>query len=276
MRPPLYQPQEYKNFAPSCRFLLEPWLRQEDRGQRRCQRCLRSHRRQCSAADSRTLGFVLFQQTKSILVRASRVTRTIRSRMTPGWTRIILPRRYRFSAASNPRTPPTSRLPIPLCSQYPYWVSCGLQKNGLAFNATSSILLSKTPYSITTSFGVQHQIPWNLVLESQLRRTPWDAVCWPGPTRSRLLTSQILSPANTCPHAFGAMTTQRMRAGHQASSLRPQSFFRESDCAPRNRRRSSLRTTPNFLAAEAGALSPNGDFADFTQFPLLHRLPLRT
>jgi hypothetical protein len=256
--PPLY-PQEYKNFAPSFGFAWNPGFDKKtviNGGasvvyDRTVVNAVQQIQDQYS---------YLFQQTKSTSEGiAGDPYNSIKN--DPRLDANNTTSKVSITPPATPRPPYQPFTDPTFCSQYPFGSPCGLQ-NGLAFNSSIDPSL-KTPYSIAYNFGVQHQFPGDLVLKAT----------YVGRLGRRLLAQadaeQILDFADPVSgqylsQAFGAMTTQE-RAGTKASSLPAEAFF-ENVVAPGTGAAAGFKNNTDFLAAEAGSLVSNGDFADFTQF----------
>ena len=153
--------------------------------------------------------------------------------------------------------PPTPKPPYapftgtacPPAGVLPNQSPCGLE-NGLAFNATIDPAL-KTPYSIAYNFGVQHQLPWNMVLKAN----------YVGRLGRRLLAqpdaNQILEFADPTSgqllsDAFATLTKE-LRAG---AVITPQPFL-ENQIGP---------GATALLVGSIGPLVQRGDFGDSVQF----------
>jgi hypothetical protein len=160
-----------------------------------------------------------------------------------------------FSPPATPKPPyaPFTGSACPPAGVLVYQSPCGLQL-GLAFNATIDPTL-KTPYSIAYNFGVQHEMPWNMVLKAN----------YVGRLGRRLLAqgdaNQVLdypdpTSGQTLSAAMGSIT-QQMRAGATSQTIQPQPFF-EDLIGP---------GATAFIIANIGpSLIYRGDFGDTVQF----------
>ena len=133
----------------------------------------------------------------------------------------------------------------------------GLQ-NGSAFNATIDPNL-KTPYSISYNFGMQTQLPADLILK----------MSYAGRLGRRLLgqadANQIIdfpdkASGQMLSQAF-ASTTQQIRAGVAPLNITPQPWFEHLVSGVP----AGYTSNTQFLAYNFAGLMHNGDFADFNQ-----------
>jgi hypothetical protein len=132
---------------------------------------------------------------------------------------------------------------------------CGLFL-GSAFNSATIDPGLKTPYNINFNFGVQRQLPWNMLLKAN----------YVGHLGRRLIgqadVNQVLDfPDNTgrstqtLGQAMAGITTQ-LRAGATTATIQPESWF-EDVVGP---------GTTDFLAATWGPFAYRGDFGDTVQY----------
>ncbi|MGB0062937.1 MAG: carboxypeptidase-like regulatory domain-containing protein [Terracidiphilus sp.] len=158
-------------------------------------------------------------------------------------------------------TPPYDPFSGTYCAGYNY-SPCGLQ-DGLAFNSTIDPTL-KVPYNVNFNFGIERQIPWDMVLK----------LSYAGRLGRRLLAqedaNQVLDFADPqsgqlYSQAFAYLINQT-RAGVAPANLTPQPWF-EDVVSPSYPGATNCAYTTNTqcLAAGVGGYIFNGDFGDFTQ-----------
>jgi hypothetical protein len=140
-------------------------------------------------------------------------------------------------------------------------VPFGLQ-NGLAFNETIDPAL-KTPYSITYNFGIQRQLPGDLVLK----------MSYSGRLGRRLLgqadANQVLEfpdpkSGELFSTAFGNITNEN-RQGIAGANITPEPWFENVLAAGLGASYGYSSNTQFLYESNLGGLIHNGDFADFTQ-----------
>lgn len=164
-----------------------------------------------------------------------------------------------LTAPATPKAPYQPFVGSTACAGLAY-SPCGLQIG--VFNSTIDPSL-QTPYNLVFDFGIQRQIPWDMILK----------VNYVGRFARRLVAqedaSQVLdytdpTSGQTLSQAFATMITQT-RQGVAANSLTPQPFFEDlvnstpGTCAGCN----GFASNTAFLAASAGSFVHNGDFGDF-------------
>lgn len=146
---------------------------------------------------------------------------------------------------------------------------CGLIDGG-AFNSATIDPSLKTPYSLMFNFGVQRNLPWNMVLKANFVNR----------LGRRLLAQadaeQILDFADTqsgqmFAQAFSSVVTQ-IRQGVAPASVTVQPWF-EDVYQPGRGVSKGYASNTNYLAAAYKTLFYNGDFADFNQ-AISYRTPL--
>ena len=164
---------------------------------------------------------------------------------------------------ATPKPPYTPFATQAICSDLnPAFVApCGLVDGG-AFNSATIDPSLKTPYSLVFDFGVQRNVPWNMVLKAT----------YVGHLGRRLLAQadaeQILEftdsqSGQAFSQAFGNVVTQ-LRANPDPSAVTVQPWF-ENIYAPGRGISKGYASNTNYLAAVYETLFLNGDFADFNQ-----------
>jgi hypothetical protein len=140
------------------------------------------------------------------------------------------------------------------------YAPCGLQ-NGYDFNSTIDPAL-KTPYSFLFNFGVQRQMPWDMVLKatyvSRLGRRLLGQ-----PDANQVLDFVDPQSGQLLSAAFGSITTQA-RQGIKPAAMQVQPWF-ENVVQPGLGQDLGYGSNTEFLAAAVGGLVRNGDFGDFVQ-----------
>jgi len=134
---------------------------------------------------------------------------------------------------------------------------CGLQ-DGYAFNATIDPAL-KTPYSIVLDFGVQRNLPWNMVLKAS----------YVGRLGRRLLgqpdAEQILDfPDTISGQMYSDAFTNVVKEVRQGTAITVQPWF-ENVVEPGFGVANGYSSNTALLASAINVLFYRGDFADFTQ-----------
>jgi hypothetical protein len=248
--PPLYKP-EYKNFAPHVGFAWNPSF---DRKRMVINasagivydRTIINAIQQTQDADS-----YLFQQTKGNTYGVPNdpydsIAGDARLDANNGLSNITL-------------TPPATPRP-----PYQPFVSGGVPtglQNGYAFNATIDPGL-QTPYNITFNFGVQRQMPWDMVLK----------VNYVGRLARKLLAqedaNQVLDFTDTqsgelMSTAFATIINQ-VRQGVSPANVTVQPWF-ENVVTPGIGVAQGYSSNTAFLASAVGWAFQNGDFGDFVQ-----------
>ena len=159
-------------------------------------------------------------------------------------------------------TPPATPRP-----PYQPFVSKGVPfglNNGLAFNETIDPTL-KTPYNMVFNFGVQRQLPWNMLLK----------VNYVGRLGRKLLAqedaNQVLEfvdpkSGEKLSTAFASIT-QQARQNVDPGNMTVQPWFEDMVNLPalQSATKCSYSTATACLAAGISGYTVNGDFADFTQ-----------
>jgi hypothetical protein len=144
------------------------------------------------------------------------------------------------------------------CAAYNY-SPCGLQ-NGLAFNSALIDPSLQTPYNMVFNFGVQRQLPWDMVLK----------VNYVGRLARKLLAqedaNQVLDFADPVSGellstAFASITTQT-RQGVSPANMTVQPWFENVLNTPFP---GSFSTNTANIAAGISGYVFNGDFGDFVQ-----------
>jgi hypothetical protein len=160
-----------------------------------------------------------------------------------------------FSAPATPK-PPFEPFNDPnQCAANGYPNPCGLAL-GSAFNSATIDPSLKTPYSVTLNFGVQRQMPWDMVLK----------VNYVGRLGRKLLAQSDVNQViefpdstgksnQTMSQAFANVTTQ-LRAGATSKTIVPQPWF-ENVIGP---------GYTSFLVKYFGPYAQRGDFGDAVQF----------
>ncbi len=156
-------------------------------------------------------------------------------------------------------TPPYAPFSGPVaCAGYNY-SPCGLQ-NGLAFNSALIDPTLQTPYNIVVNFGMQHQMPWDMVLK----------VNYVGRFARKLLAqedaNQVLDFADPVSGeklstAFASIINQT-RQGVAPGSMTVQPWFENVLTTPFP---GSFSTNTANIAAGISGYVFNGDFGDFVQ-----------
>ncbi len=258
--PPLYKP-EYRNFAPHLGFNWTPGF--DKKMVINGSGGIVYDRTVVNAIQGIQDGYsYLFQQTKGNPYGTSgdpynSLKNDARLDANNGITTVSL---------TPPATPKPPYLPFTdaggqtPCADQGYTSPCGLQ-NGLNFNSTIDPTLA-TPYSIVYSFGIQRQMPWDMVLK----------VNYVGRQGRKLLAqedaNQVLDFADPASGqllsaAFANITTQT-RQGVKAASLPVQPWF-ENVVTPGLGVNKGYASNTAYLASSYSSLVFNGDFGDFVQ-----------
>jgi hypothetical protein len=155
-------------------------------------------------------------------------------------------------------TPPYAPFSGAACAGYNY-SPCGLQ-NGLAFNSALIDPTLQTPYNMVFNFGVQRQLPWDMVLK----------VNYVGRLARKLLAqedaNQVLDFADPVSGellstAFASIT-QQTRQGVAPQNMTVQPWFENVLNVPFP---GSFSTNTANIAAGISGYVFNGDFGDFVQ-----------
>lgn len=254
--PPIYKP-EYKNFAPHVGFAWNPTFARKlvINGSAGIvyDRTVINAIQQTQDADS-----YLFQQTKGNTYGISgdpydSIKNDKRLDANNGISTVTL------TAPASPKPPYQPFTGSAACAAYNY-SPCGLQ-DGYDFNATIDPSLA-TPYNLVFNFGVQQQMPWNMILKvnyvGRLARkllAQEDAnqvLDFPDPQSGQLLSQ-----------AFANITTQT-RKGVAPQNLTVQPWF-EDVVTPGVGVQNGASSNTAFLAGQYSSLVYNGDFGDFGQ-----------
>lgn len=256
--PPLYQPQ-YRNFAPHIGFAWNPGF--DKKMVINGSASISYDRTVINAIQgAQDVDSYLFQQTKG------------NTYGTQGDPYDSLKNNARLDANNQistvTLTPPASPRPpyqpftsASLCANYNY-SPCGLQE-GLAFNTTIDPTL-QTPYNINFNFGIQRQIPWDMVLKLN----------YVGHLGRKLLAqedaNQVLDfvdpvSGELYSTAFASLINQT-RQGIAPQNMTVQPWF-ENVVSPSFQSATNCAFTTNTacLAAGISGYIFNGDFGDFTQ-----------
>ena len=161
-----------------------------------------------------------------------------------------------YSASLNPP-------PAPVSVPFTPFVDASGTPYGLASGASNFIISPtlKDPYSIAINFGIQHEMPDQMILKAN----------YVGRLGRRLIADADASQVIDVPDytgqstqsmagAFGALTTA-LRTG---APLTPQPWF-EDVLAPGTGAAVGFGNNTNLVAAMAGQLGPRGDLADMLQ-----------
>jgi carboxypeptidase family protein len=140
-------------------------------------------------------------------------------------------------------------------------VPFGLQ-NGGAFNETIDPTL-KTPYSISYNFGLQRQVPWDMVVKASysgrlgrklLGQADANQVLeFPDPVSGELLST-----------AFASITNQK-RQKIATANIKPEPWFENVLASGLGASYGFASNTQFLYGSNLGGLVFNGDFGDFTQ-----------
>jgi hypothetical protein len=248
--PPLYKP-EYKNFAPHVGFAWNPSIDKKRLVFNASagivyDRTIINAIQQTQDADS-----YLFQQTKGNTYGIANdpynsIKGDARLDANNGLSNVTL-------------TPPDSPMP-----PYQPFVTNGIPgglQNGYAFNATIDPGM-QTPYNFTFNFGVQRQMPWDMVLK----------VNYVGRLARKLLAqedaNQILDFTDTqsgelMSTAFSTVINQ-VRQGVVPANITVQPWF-ENVVTPGLGVQKGYSSNTAYLASADGWAFQNGDFGDFIQ-----------
>jgi hypothetical protein len=133
--------------------------------------------------------------------------------------------------------------------------------NGLAFNETIDPTL-KTPYSISYNFGIQRQMPWDMVIKTSysgrlgrklLGQADANQVLeFPDPVSGELFSA-----------AFASITKQK-RQKVATANIKPEPWF-ENVLEPSLGASYGFASNTQYLYAALSGLVRNGDFGDFAQ-----------
>jgi len=258
--PGIYQP-EYKNLAPHVGFDWNPWFDKK-----------MVINGSASVIYDRTviLAVQTIQDADSYLFHQSKVVQNGNS--TDPYNSIKNdPRLDSNNGFSNqphlgpPATPKAPYQPFTTptdCAALGQSVApCGLQ-DGYAFNATLDPGL-KTPYNLVFDFGIQRNLPWNMILKAT----------YVGRLGRRLMgqadAEQILDFTDTqsgqlFSQAFSNVVKQ-IRQGVKASAVTAQPWFEDLAGPSLGVTPGSGPTATQILAGALGVLFQRGDFADFNQ-----------
>jgi hypothetical protein len=257
--PPLYKP-EYKNFAPHVGFAWSPGFDKKmviNGGAGIVfDRTIINAIQGTQDADS-----YLFQQTKGNTYGVPNdpydsIKGDARLDANNGLSNITL------TAPATPKPPYQPFSSASYCADLNpnYTAPCGLQ-DGYAFNATIDPGL-QTPYNMTYNFGVQRQLPWDMVLK----------VNYVGRLARKLLAqedaNQVLDFTDTqsgelLSTAFSSVIVQT-RQGVSPENVTVQPWF-EDVVTPGLGVQQGYSSNTAFLASAVGWAFQNGDFGDFIQ-----------
>lgn len=254
--PPLYRP-EYKNFSPHVGFAWNPGFDKKlvingSAG-------IVYDRTVINAVQGIQDGFsYLFQQTKgNTYGTAGDPFDSIKNNARLDSSNQIST--VSLTAPSTPRPPYQPYTSASTCAAYNY-SPCGLQ-NGLGFNATIDPGL-QTPYSMIFNFGVQRQMPGDMVLK----------VSYAGRLGRKLLAqedaNQVLDFADPLSgqllsQALASITTQT-RQGIAPQNQAVQPWF-ENVVTPGIGVKNGFASNTAYLSAGISGYVFNGDFGDFVQ-----------
>lgn len=253
---PMYQP-EYRDFAPHIGFAWNPGFDKKlvvNGG--------------ASIVYDRTVIFAVqtIQDGDSYLFQQSSVTQNGNSKDPYGSIKND-PRldannglsNVKFGPPATPRPPyqPFSDPTTCLAEGYAY-APCGLQ-NGYDFNATIDPAL-KTPYSFLFNFGVQREMPWNMVVKANFVNRLGRRLL-AQPDAEQILDFPDVTSGQMLSQAFVNLETQ-VRQGVANANIQAQPWF-EDLVAPLS---TSGKTNSQVLASGGiGHLVKYGDFGDFMQ-----------
>ena len=169
--------------------------------------------------------------------------------------------------AADLQPPPTPKAPYQpfntadYCAAQGYPTPCGLL-NGYDFNATIDPAL-KTPYNILFNFGVQREMPWNMVLKaSYVGRLGRRLLAQPD--AQQVIDFPDVKSGQMLSQAF-ANITQEIRKNPDYTQLTTQPWF-EDVMTPGLGEYYGFANNTQFVGGIVGNLVYNGDLADFNQF----------
>lgn len=178
---------------------------------------------------------------------------------TTGYSELAGKSALNLTAPATP-TPPYQPFTGAGCADYNY-SPCGLQ-NGLAFNSTIDPAL-KVPYNIDFNFGIQRQMPWDLVFKAN----------YVGRLGRRLLAqedaNQVLdftdaASGQLLSQAFASIVTQT-RHHVKPKNLTVQPWFEDVMFPGVGQAHGYASNTAFIASGNINGLVANGDFGDFVQ-----------